>query len=93
MIDCHTRELLSWHLSRSGKSKTAESALEQALIPRYGSPGRVTASFLLLSDNGLVFTSRSYTALVRCAGCSRSSSRRIARSRMAWSNASSAPPP
>ncbi|WP_343654453.1 toxin VasX, partial [Herbaspirillum sp.] len=42
------------HLSRSGKSKTAESALEQALIARYGSLGRVTAPFLLRSDNGLV---------------------------------------
>ena len=30
VIDCHSRELLGWHLSRSGKSKTAESALEQA---------------------------------------------------------------
>ncbi|QJQ01544.1 transposase [Herbaspirillum rubrisubalbicans Os34] len=68
VIDCHTRELLGWHLSRSGKSKTAESALEQALIARYGSLGRVTAPFLLRSDNGLVFTSRSYTALVRSYG-------------------------
>ena len=32
VIDCHTRELLGWHLSRSGKAMTAESALEQALI-------------------------------------------------------------
>jgi len=32
VIDCHTRELLGWHLSRSGKSKTAESALEQGLL-------------------------------------------------------------
>lgn len=32
VINCHTRELLGRHLSRSGKSKTAESALEQALI-------------------------------------------------------------
>ncbi|BEV16223.1 integrase core domain-containing protein [Herbaspirillum sp. DW155] len=68
VIDCHTRELLGWHLSRSGKSKTAESALEQALIARYGSLERVTAPFLLRSDNGLVFTSRSYTALVRSYG-------------------------
>lgn len=68
VIDCHTRELLGWHLSRSGKSKTAESALEQALIARYGSLGRVTTPFLLRSDNGLVFTSRSYTALVRSYG-------------------------
>jgi len=68
VIDCHTRELLGWHLSRSGKAKTAESALEQALIARYGTLGRVASPFLLRSDNGLVFTSRSYTALVRSYG-------------------------
>ncbi len=68
VIDCYTRELLGWHLSRSGKAKTAESALEQALIARYGSLGKVEMPFLLRSDNGLVFTSRSYTALVRSYG-------------------------
>ncbi|MBT2869263.1 transposase family protein [Chromobacterium violaceum] len=41
VIDCCTRELLGWHLSRSGKSKTAESALEHALINRFGCLGRV----------------------------------------------------
>jgi putative transposase len=60
--------LLGWHLSRSGKSKTAEAALEQALIARFGTLGPVPAPFLLRSDNGLVFTSRSYTALVRSYG-------------------------
>ena len=68
VIDCYTRELLGWHLSRSGKARTAEAALEQALIVRYGTLGRVTTPFLLRSDNGLVFTSRSYTALVRSYG-------------------------
>ena len=68
VIDCCTRELLGWHLSRSGRSKTAEAALEQALIARFGTLGRVPTSFLLRSDNGLVFTSRSYTALVRSYG-------------------------
>ncbi len=68
VIDCHTRELLGWHLSRSGKAKTAEAALEQALIARYGALGKVTTPFLLRSDNGLVFTSRSYTRLVRSYG-------------------------
>lgn len=53
VIDCHTRELLGWHLSRSGKAKTAESALEQALITRYGTLGRVPTPFLLRSDNVL----------------------------------------
>lgn len=68
VIDCYTRELLGWHLSRSGRSRTAEAALEQALIARYGTLGAVHSPFLLRSDNGLVFTSRSYTALVRSYG-------------------------
>lgn len=68
VIDCHTRELLGWHLSRSGKANTASAALEQALIARFGTLGRVPKSFLLRSDNGLVFTSRHYTALVRSYG-------------------------
>ncbi|MBB5020406.1 putative transposase [Chitinivorax tropicus] len=68
VMDCCTRELLGWHLSRCGKSKTAESALEQALINRFGYLGRVTGPFLLCSDNGLVFTSQSYTAQVKGYG-------------------------
>jgi putative transposase len=68
VMDCYTRQLLGWQLSRSGKSKTAEAALEQALIARFGTLGRVPASFLLRSDNGLVFTSRSFTRLVRSYG-------------------------
>ena len=68
VIDCHTRELLGWHLSRSGKSRTAEIALENALISRFGSLGAAHETFLLRSDNGLVFSSRSYTALVKSYG-------------------------
>ena len=68
VIDCHTRELLGWQLSRSGKASTAGAALEQALIARNGSLGRVQNPFLLRSDNGLVFTSRDYTRLVRSYG-------------------------
>lgn len=68
VIDCHTRELLGWHLSRSGKASTAQAALEQALISRYSTLGRVKEPFLLRSDNGLVFTSRNYTRLVRSYG-------------------------
>jgi len=68
VIDCYSRELLGWHLSRNGRSKTAESALEQALIARFGTLGRVPAPFLLRSDNGLVFTGRGFTALVKGYG-------------------------
>lgn len=68
VIDCYTRQLLGWHLSRSGKATTAAAALEQAFITRFGVLGRVPRSFLLRSDNGLVFTSRNYTRLVRSYG-------------------------
>ncbi|WP_228884922.1 IS3 family transposase [Stenotrophomonas rhizophila] len=68
VIDCSTRQLLGWHLSRTGRASTASAALEQALITRFGTLGRVQKSFLLRSDNGLVFTSRDYTRLVRSYG-------------------------
>lgn len=68
VMDCHSRELLAWNLSGS---KTAKSALKQALIARFGTPGRLPREFLLRSDNGLVFTSRSYTKLVRGYGLRR----------------------
>ncbi|HEX4856837.1 MAG TPA: DDE-type integrase/transposase/recombinase [Limnobacter sp.] len=68
VIDCHTRELLGWDLSRSGKSATAESALEQAVIHRFDVLGKVIKPFLLRSDKGLVLCSRSYNALVRSYG-------------------------
>lgn len=47
VIDCFSRELLGWHLSRSGRTKTAEAALEQALIARYGCLGKVKQPYLL----------------------------------------------
>ena len=68
VIDCHTRELRGWHLSRTGRATTAASALEQALIARFGTLGAVPDPFLLRSDNGLVFTSRHYTAFVKSYG-------------------------
>ena len=68
MIDCYTRELLGWHLARTGKASTAVSALEQALIARFGSLGKVQQPFLLRSDNGLVFTSRHFTAVTKSYG-------------------------
>ncbi|WP_298054003.1 IS3 family transposase, partial [uncultured Paenalcaligenes sp.] len=68
VIDCYTPELLGWQLSKTGKASTATSALEQALLARFGTLGRVPEPFLLRSDNGLVFSSRSYTQLVRSYG-------------------------
>lgn len=42
--------------------------MEQALSARYGTLGLVQEPFLLRSDNGLVFTRRDYTRLVRGYG-------------------------
>ncbi|WP_023850960.1 DDE-type integrase/transposase/recombinase [Ponticoccus alexandrii] len=41
VVGCHTRELLGWHLSKSGKATTASAALGHALIARFGTLGRV----------------------------------------------------
>jgi putative transposase len=68
VIDCHTRELFGWQFSRSGRATTAMLALEQALNARFGTLGRFPTPLLLRSDNGLVFTSRAYTRLVRSYG-------------------------
>lgn len=38
------------------------------MTTRFGTLGRVTQEFLLRSDNGLVLTSRKFTALVRSYG-------------------------
>ena len=65
IIDFCTREILSWRLSDNGSSKTAEAALEEALIYRLGALGRVHSPLALRSDNGLVFNSRHYTSTVR----------------------------
>ncbi len=47
VIDCCSRELLGWRLSKTGKAKTVESALEEALINRFGCLGSLTAPLVL----------------------------------------------
>lgn len=43
IIDCCTREILGWRLSDNGSSKTAEAALEEALVQRFGALGQARA--------------------------------------------------
>ena len=68
VMDCHTREILGWRLTRNGNAKAAEAALEDALIGRFGSLGRLTQPLTLRSDNGLVFTSQRFTVTVQRYG-------------------------
>jgi len=70
VLDCATREVLGWRLASQGNAATAEAALEEALIFRFGSLGRVSGKLVLRSDNGLVFTSRRYTATAKAYGLS-----------------------
>ncbi|WP_042805956.1 integrase core domain-containing protein, partial [Thioalkalivibrio sp. ALE19] len=68
IVDCCTREVLGWRLSSRGSSPTAEAALEEALIQRLGVLQRVAQPLALRSDNGLVFSSRRFTATVKAYG-------------------------
>jgi len=64
VIDCCTREVLGWELSGSWRSRTAERALESALIRRFGYTRGAPPGLVLRHDNGLVFGSRGYIATV-----------------------------
>jgi len=64
VIDCCTREILGHALERTGRAKTAERALEQALLARFGTLRGAPPGMLLRHDNGLVFGSRRYRAVV-----------------------------
>ena len=60
VIDCCTREVLGHALEFTGRAKTAERALEEALLARFGTLRSAPQGMLLRHDNGLVFGSRRY---------------------------------
>lgn len=68
VIDCCTREAMGWELALTAKAKTAERALEGALIRRFGWVGGAPAGMTLRHDNGLVFGSRLYRRTARAYG-------------------------
>lgn len=68
VLDCCTREVLGWCLDRTARAQTAERALEEALIHRFGWTHGAPKGLTLRHDNGLVFGSRLYRALARDYG-------------------------
>lgn len=68
VIDCCTREILGHALELTGKAKTAERALEEALLARFGTLRSAPVDMKLRHDNGLVFGSRRYRAVVKDYG-------------------------
>ena len=63
-IDCCTREVLGWERSLTAKANTAERALQQALLNRFGWLHGAPAGLQFRHDNGLVFGSRLYRRIV-----------------------------
>ena len=87
VIDCYTREFSGWHLSRSGKARTAEAALEQALIARSGTLVRVRQPFLLRSDKmAWSLPAEASQPWSEATVCNKSASRPTARNKMGWSS-------
>lgn len=68
VLDCCTRQVLGWELSHTARAKTAERALENALIGRFGFTYGAPAGLVLRHDNGLVFGSRLYRRMARDYG-------------------------
>ena len=68
VIDCCSREVLGWELAHTARAKTAERALEEALLHRFGTTRGAPSGLTLRHDNGLVFGSKAYRALVRDYG-------------------------
>ena len=68
VIDCCTREVLGHALELTGKAKTVERALEDALLARFGTLHSAPRGMLLRHDNGLVFGSRSFRSVVKDYG-------------------------
>lgn len=68
VIDCCTREIVGHSLEKTGRTKSAERALEEALLKRFGTVRGAPKGMQLRHDNGLVFGSRQYRALVKDYG-------------------------
>jgi len=65
VIDTCSREIVGYRLSSSGKASTAEAALQEGLIYRFGRLKQLQKPIMLRSENGLVFTSTSFTKTVK----------------------------
>ena len=65
VIDTCTREIVGFRLSRSGKATTAEAALQEALLYRFGKLAPLKQAIVVRSDNGLVFSSKSFRKTIK----------------------------
>jgi putative transposase len=76
VIDCCTREVLDHALKLTGKAKTVERVLEEAILTRFGTLHSAPEGMLLRHDNGLVFGSRSFRSVAKDYGLRQEPERR-----------------
>lgn len=65
VLDCCTRQVLGWELAPTARAKTAERALESALLKRFGCTRGAPQGMSIRHDNGLVFGSRLFRSIVK----------------------------
>ena len=65
VLDCCTRQVLGWELAHTARAKTAERALESALLNRFGCTRGAPKGMSIRHDNGLVFGSRLFRGVVK----------------------------
>lgn len=65
VLDCCTRQVLGWELAPTPRAKTAERALEAALLGRFGTTRGAPEGLTVRHDNGLVFGSKLYRGMAK----------------------------
>jgi putative transposase len=65
VIDCCSRKILSYVFSNRGRALEAVTALEDALLSRFGSFEQVPADLAIRSDNGSIFLANAYQKCIR----------------------------
>ncbi len=67
VIDCCTREIVSWNLSNSCRTDEALAAVEQAVLERLPAGSR-EVGLTLTTDNGTQFTSTRFVEMLTARG-------------------------
>ena len=71
VIDCCTREIVSWNLSNRCRTEEALDAVEQAVLARLPGGSRAASGVTLTTDNGTQFTSARFIETFNRLGITR----------------------
>lgn len=68
VIDCCSAKIISYVFSDRGRSLEAITAVEDAVLSRFGAIGAVPESLSLRTDNGSIFLSKSFLKCIKGVG-------------------------